>query len=57
MAKQILSQIDRPPSFMERALSSFFADTRDQALCLLRLASAGYGRARAAAEAAARLES
>jgi hypothetical protein len=56
-AKQILSQIDRPPSFMERAHSSFFADTRDQALCLLRLASAGYGRAHAAAEAAARLQS
>ena len=54
MAKQILNQIDRPPSFVERELSSMFAEIRDQALGLLRLASAGTGRARAAAEVAAR---
>ena len=41
MAKQILNQVDRPPSFVEQAFSSFFADIRDQALCLLRKASTG----------------
>eukprot|EP00322_Chrysochromulina_rotalis_P016694 CAMPEP_0115845364 /NCGR_PEP_ID=MMETSP0287-20121206/9315_1 /TAXON_ID=412157 /ORGANISM="Chrysochromulina rotalis, Strain UIO044" /LENGTH=222 /DNA_ID=CAMNT_0003299137 /DNA_START=181 /DNA_END=849 /DNA_ORIENTATION=+ len=40
MAKQILNQVDRPPSIMEKHLSSIFADIREKSLYQLRLASA-----------------
>ena len=39
LAAQILNQVDRPLNFQEKANASFFKETRDEALRLLRLAS------------------